>query len=353
MRIVFRADAGIEMGIGHVMRCLTLADHLSERGHRCRFVSRERLGHMMAQIAARGHEVSILPSTDDGLGWLGVSEEEDVAETLAALGNTSVDWIVTDNYAIGSGWERLARKKTRHILAIDDLADRSHDCDLLLDQTLGREAAEYAGLVPSGSICLVGTGMALLRPRFAQLRAAMPDRRDGIISRLLVGLGGSDAANLTAIVIDAIDRCAWPETTTIQIVLGRANPWITSIQQRTSQSPWPMEVIVDTPDMAELMAKADLAIGAAGTTSWERCCLGLPAIVVIAAENQRENAVRLVAAGAALGMDVSEHLLQDLQDALSGLVAQPTLVASMSERAAGLTDGLGCERVAVAMETLG
>ena len=350
MRIVFRADAGIEMGIGHVMRCLSLADHLSERGHRCRFVSRERPGHMAAQIAARGHDVSVLEPADDGAGWLGVGEDRDVEQTLESLGAAPVDWIVTDNYAIGAAWERRARKKATRILAIDDLADRVHDCNLLVDQTLGRYGADYAGLIPAGATCLVGADMALLRPRFAQLRAVMADRRAGKIRHLLVSLGGSDPANITAVVMDAIDRCSWPEAVTAQIVLGSVNPWITEIRQRAAQSPWPMEVVVDTPDMAQLMAKADLAIGAAGTTSWERCCLGLPSIIIVTAENQRKSAEGLIAAGAALGMDMSGHMSEVLYETLSNLVARPALVATMSERAANLVDGLGCLRVADAME---
>jgi UDP-2,4-diacetamido-2,4,6-trideoxy-beta-L-altropyranose hydrolase len=352
MQIVFRADAGIDMGIGHVMRCLTLADHLSERGHRCRFVCRERPGHMAVQIFTRGYNVSLLPPAAGRSGWLGVSEEVDAAATLAVLDGVPVNWFVTDNYAIGSAWERQARKKAHHILSIDDLADRSHDCDLLLDQTLGRDAADYAGLVPAGATCLVGAGMALLRSRFAQLRATLPDRRTGAIRRLLVSLGGSDAGNLTTVVLEAIDRCAWPEGITVQIVLSSSNPWINTVRQQAAQSPWPMEVVVDTPDMAELMARTDLAIGAAGTTSWERCCLGLPTIVLIAAENQRQNAAALVAAGAAIGLDASEDLSHELQRALSGLIARPTQVAGMSECAAGLVDGLGAQRVVAVMEAL-
>jgi len=352
MQIVFRADAGVDIGIGHVMRCLTLADHLAKRGHRCRFVSRERPGHMGAQILARGHEVSLLPPTADGSGWLGTDQDLDVAATLAVLGDAPVDWFVTDNYAIDSAWEQRARSRARHILAIDDLADRNHDCDLLIDQTLGRDAADYSGLVPAHATCLVGAGVALLRPRFAQLRDSLPDRQIGVVRRLLVSLGGSDAANVTTDVLEAIDRCRWPEGIEVQVVLGNANPWIASVRQRAARSPWAVEVVVDTPDMAELMAASDLAIGAAGTTSWERCCLGLPTIVVIAADNQRKIAAALAGAGAAISLEISDRLVEDLAVTLASLAGDAMGVSAMSERASALVDGLGCERVAAAMEEM-
>ncbi|MBJ3785054.1 UDP-2,4-diacetamido-2,4,6-trideoxy-beta-L-altropyranose hydrolase [Devosia sediminis] len=352
MQIVFRADAGIEMGTGHVMRCLTVADRLAQNGHHCHFITRDRPGHMGAQITARGHGVSLLPTADMKMGWLGVSEEADAAATLATLGDPPVDWIVTDNYGIGATWERRARQGARRILAIDDLVDRKHDCDLLLDQTLGRVAADYAGLVPDGATCLVGAGMALLRPRFAQLRETLPRRRPGLVRRLLVSLGGSDATNLTSDVIEAIDRSSWPGGISAQIVLGGSNPWIDVVSERVAQSPWPMEVIVDTPDMADLMAGADLAIGTAGTTSWERCCLGLPTIVLVAAENQRQIAAALVAAGAAISLEISDNLPEDLATGLSALTGDVAALSAMSQRASALVDGLGCEQVVLAMENM-
>lgn len=352
MRVVFRADAGTDMGIGHVMRCLTLADGLTARRHVCHFVCRERTGHLARQIEARGYPVTLLAKRRDSSDWLGTSEEQDANDTRKALGYAPIDWFVTDHYGIGEAWEAAFRKSGARMLSIDDLADRVHDCDLLLDQTLGRVATDYAGLIPSGAGLLLGASMALLRPRFAQLRQQSLERRARGVGRMLVSLGGADASNLTTRVIDAIDRCSWSEPVAVDVVLGGVNPWISEVKARAEQSPIAMRVLVDASDMAELMALADLAIGTAGTTSWERCCLGLPSILVIAAENQRRTAEALSGAGAATVLEASDHLVDDLVAEIARFSRDPSLLTDMSENAAMIVDGSGCDRVVDALEAM-
>lgn len=353
MKVVFRADAGTDMGIGHVMRCLTLADGLAARGASCHFVCRDRPGHMASQIAGRGYAVRLLAKRSGVPGWLGTDEDQDAEDTLAALGRDVVDWFVTDHYGIGALWEKRFRQSGSRLLAIDDLANRAHECDLLLDQTLGRVAADYAGLVPRDATLLLGASMALLRPRFAALRQGSLGRQRRDIGRMLVSLGGADASNLTTRVIDAIDRCAWAKPPAVDIVLGGVNPWISEVRTRAEQSPASMRVLVDVGDMAELMLSADLAIGTAGTTSWERCCLGLPSILIVAADNQRRTAGALTAAGAAIVLEASERLVDDLVTAITRFSQQQSLLAAMSRNAAVVVDGEGCGRVLYAMEALG
>lgn len=352
MDFLFRADAGTNMGIGHVMRCLTLADMATSRGHRCRFVCREQPGHMIDAIDSRGYSVAVLARKISGPEWLGASEDEDAAETLALLAQTPSHWVVTDNYAIGAIWERKFRQRGAKVLAIDDLADRSHDCNILLDQTLGRAATDYASWVPADALVLAGASMALLRPSFAAARANVRPRVSHTVSKLLISLGGSDAANLTSVVIEAINRVQWPSPIAVDVVLGGTNPWYDVVAARAARSSCPMQVHVNLADMVSPMIAADLAIGTAGTTSWERCCLGLPSIMVVAADNQRKIAQALAGAGAAITLDVSDGLTEDLVDELTDLANQPSRLLAMSERAATLVDGLGCERVLAAMENM-
>lgn len=350
MNIVFRADAGVDIGIGHVMRCLTLADKLSSRGHVCSFVCRDHAGNLSNNIRTRGYHVSLLPQRGEAPGWLGATQEQDAAETLQALAGKFPDWVVTDHYDIGSQWELMFRKSGSKVLAIDDLADRTHQCDVLLDQTLGRNRGDYASLVPKGTVLLLGSQMALLRPRFEELRRNSPRREIRRINRILVSLGGADSQNLTDRVIDALERSLWLAPVAIDIVLGGVNPWIADIRKRALCSPLPMRVLVDVSDMAELILTSDLAIGTAGTTSWERCCLGLPSIVVVAADNQQRISEALVASGAATALTVSERLVEEVAAELVKLAESPSLLTVMSQHAASLVDGHGCERVVAAME---
>jgi len=189
--IVFRTDAALQIGTGHVMRCLTLAEALAERGAHCRFVCREHSGNLMELIRDRGFDAIGLPvesgrlateaSSDEPIGahatWLGADWAVDAEQACAALGDMDADWLIVDHYALDVRWERSLRSRCRRLMVIDDLADRIHDCDLLLDQNLGREPRDYAGLVPDCSAILVGPRFALLRPEFAALRDYSLNRR--------------------------------------------------------------------------------------------------------------------------------------------------------------------------------
>jgi len=189
-------------------------------------------------------------------------------------------------------------------MVIDDLADRPHDCDLLLDQSLGREAADYAGLLPPAATPLIGPGYALLRPEFARLRAASLARRERpVLRKLLVTMGGVDKDNATGRVLDALASCTLPDAVEITVVMGPQAPWLSEVRAQAAAMPVPTKVLVGVRDMAALMAESDLAIGGGGMTSIERCVLGLPTIIVIQAENQIRQAKDLERAGAAVIYD--------------------------------------------------
>lgn len=359
MQIAFRTDASIEIGTGHVMRCLTLAAALRERGAECVFLCRRHPGHMLDHIAEQGHTALALPDRDGGAqanrpedpahaAWLGTGWAEDAQDSLSALaaeGNGHpVDWLIVDHYALDVRWEAALRPACPRLMVIDDLADRRHDCDLLLDQSLGREAGDYAGLLPAAATTLLGPDYALLRPEFARMRAeSLARRAKPTLERVLVTMGGVDKDDATSRVLDALDGAGLPVDVTITVVMGQHAPWLAEVRARAQRMRNPTEVLTGVRDMARLMAESDLAIGAGGATTWERCSLGVPAVQVALAANQREINEAIGASNAAIPCDVS-----GITSAITDLLRDPFLskrLAEMSRFAAQVTDGQGVERV--------
>ena len=359
MHVAFRADASLQIGTGHVLRCLTLADALRERGASCTFVCRPHQGHLLALIEQRGHQALALPELQEGAQpnhngtahghWLGTDWTTDAQHTQQALrtrtGGQPVDWLVADHYALDARWEEALRPQAHRIMAIDDLADRPHACDLLLDQNLGRSEADYDGLLKGETTTLIGPHYALLRPEFAALRAQSLARRQANpqLRRLLITMGGVDKDNATGQVLAALQSCNLPADLRVTVVMGPHAPWLAQVQAQAAQMPWHTEVLVGVNNMAQLMAQSDLAIGAAGSTSWERCCLGLPTIQVVLAQNQEAIALALGRFGAAL-MLPSKAIEQTLRDLISTITSAEKLY-TVSLAASGVTEGNGASLV--------
>jgi UDP-2,4-diacetamido-2,4,6-trideoxy-beta-L-altropyranose hydrolase len=292
MRVVFRADASDVIATGHVMRCLTLAETLRERGAEVHFVSRDLPGNLNGLIAERGFGLGRLPEPDrarpagaavsEAETWLGVDIGTDAEQTAATLDALApVDWLVVDHYGIDASWERLQRPRVGRILAIDDLANRAHDCDLLLDQNLAADAEiRYRGKVPPHCVLRLGPGYALLRREFRLARTRRRPR-PWPPRRILVNFGGTDPSDLTALALAALSELD-DARLGIDVVTGaayRGRPRdIAGLPGLTWHSG------VNT--MAEMMASADLALGAGGGTTWERLYLGLPTMAVASAANQ-------------------------------------------------------------------
>lgn len=357
MNIIFRADASLSIGTGHVMRCLTLARALHAQGATCRFVTRALPGHLAAQIEAAGFGVTLLPAPTGPApdtppahaAWAGVDWATDAAETRATLGNRP-DWLVMDHYAFDARWQRAVRTEGTKLMVIDDLADRPHDCDLLLDQNLGHKARDYEKLVPEHCTCLTGPRHALLRPEFAQARAsALADRAGRGLRHLLITMGGVDPLDATSQVLRALQGADLPGDLRITVVMGPRAPALEHVRALARELPRPTEVAVDVNDMADLMASADLAIGAAGSTTWERCALGLPTIIVQIADNQAGIARALSDAGGALnpGPLNAPKFAQNLQAALA---EAPSQLGVMTARVADICDGDGTARVVAALQ---
>lgn len=291
MQIAFRVDASATIGTGHVMRCLTLADTLMQQGASCRFISRHLPNYLQVLIESKGHQ-SIRVSdgstaeTSDELPhahFLGTSQAQDAEQTRAALKNLKPAWLVIDHYAIDYRWESSLRPFTDKLMVIDDLADRDHDCDLLVDQNLYPDMdRRYREKIPKMAEALLGAKYAILRQEFSEARKRA-QVRTGQARRILIFFGGMDTANYTLPVLRAI-KSSQLKALKVDVVIGAEHPTRESISNICQDQGYRCHI--QTKKMAELLLQADLAIGAGGSTSWERCCLGLPSLAYIVAPNQ-------------------------------------------------------------------
>jgi UDP-2,4-diacetamido-2,4,6-trideoxy-beta-L-altropyranose hydrolase len=332
-RVAVRADATLQIGAGHVMRCLSLADALVRRGARVRFVCRGLPSAYAALVRGGGCELAELagPAAEDASG------------TRQELAGGSWDWLIVDHYGLDARWESELRQCAGRTLVIDDLADRNHDCDVLLDQNvLSPGRSPYADRVPQDCRLLLGPGYALLRKEFSRLREASTATRRPV-RRLLILMGGMDASNETEKAIRALARIPG-KPYEVDVVVGGAHPAIASVRAASERSGFRCHV--QSADVAALMAAADLAIGGCGTTSWERCCLGLPAITMALAANQEPIAQALATRGAILHLGKASEVDEGtLMQAILELSGDAPRLAKMSAAARELVDGHGAERV--------
>jgi len=353
MRIALRTDASIQIGSGHVMRCLTLADALHGQGAECQFICREHEGHMMSLIEQRGYPVKALsapintfnPDAESAhAAWLGCDWEEDAEHTQQAIGPDVVDWLIVDHYALDRRWHQTLRPSAKCLMVIDDLADRPLDCDVLLDQNFGSNAARYAGLLPQHCLQLHGPKYALLKPVYAERRSKML-QRSGEIQRVLIYFGGgADHADLTGQAVRAFEHQELADVQ-LDIVVSAAYAHLSSLQAFAAQR-GNVSLHSQLPDLADLMAQADLAIGAGGATTWERCCMGLPSIVISTGANQRPACEALAQVGLIeyLG-DLSSVTTGKIQLKVKQLARDSNKTRALSESSMSLVDGKGAIRL--------
>ena len=296
MRVVFRVDASLKMGTGHVMRCLALAQTLKENGANVEFICRKHERNLIDKIRSNKFTVYELGlSGEDKIDtklshshWLGATQKQDASECIDILKAEKTDWLIVDHYAIDEDWHRELKPYCEKLIAIDDLADRKHQCDILLDQTFGRQQDGYSALTPKGCELLLGSQYALLRPEFSKWRTYSIERRSKPeFKQLLINMGGVDVNDFTGQVLDELKTCTLLSDVHITIVMGGTAPHLESVKSKAIMLPYKTEVKVDIDNMAEIMANSDIAIGAAGSSTWERCCLGLPTIQIVIAKNQQ------------------------------------------------------------------
>lgn len=357
MVVAFRTDSSVRIGTGHTIRCLTLADELAARGVECHFIQRRHPGHMISEIETRGFRVHALPEPPvrtgalkdgDYRAWAGVSEEEDAqacSEILEAIG---ADQVIVDHYGFGLTWHTAVRPVVRRIMVIDDLADRALDCDVLLDQNfVDGFGARYDGLVPDHCLRLSGPQFALLAPEYARAREFIGPRR-GPLSRVLVFFGGSDSTDETGRALRVLSRPEFRHLG-VDVVVGRSYEHGDALRALADER-GRVTVHGPQPSLLPLMIQADIAIGAGGATTWERCCLGLPSVVIAIAANQKPASRSLADAGACILLgdhDIrgAEDYGDELAEALRSLLADPELLQQMGEIGWRLGDGIGARAV--------
>lgn len=365
--MVLRTDASLEIGTGHVMRCMTLAEALRDLGANCVFVSRELPGHLGDRVESAGFVQKMLPppAPDSNVrtgpphhaSWAGVTWQQDAMESNALFSSAAADWVVLDHYAFDSQWQEAALPKPSRLMVIDDLADRRHSCDLLLDQNLGRTPRDYELLLDKPSTMLLGPQHALLRPEFSANRPASLRRRSGRLDHVLISMGGVDLPDMTGAILAMLGEIEFVNDLSISVVMGAKAPALKKVREQAAMMTPSVDVLVDVGNIAEVMAAADLAIGAVGGTAWERCCLGLPSLMITIAENQEPAAAALQAAGAGvlLGAAREAHTVNG-RAALRGRLAEalrhlkhPKHLEEMSAAAARVSSGLGAQTTAARM----
>lgn len=335
-RILFVCDSGPEVGGGHVMRSLTLAAELHRRG-------------LVPVFAATPDAASVL----DRFAETPVERRPVAREDLAALdaGAFEAAAVVFDHFGLSAPQHR-AIAKGRPTLVIDDLADRPLGADLVLDVGLKRTPADYAGWAGEGTRLLLGPAFALVRPAFVAARPESMARRAAAEgpARVLVSLGLTDVGGITGRLVARMQPRLGQSK--LDVVLGSGASSLESVERLAARDPR-ITVHLDVRDMAGLVAAADLVVGAGGSSSWERCVLGAPTLLVVLADNQAPGAVALERAGAVDLADARAPEFEAAFDrAFTGLLASPDRRRRLSRLSAALCDGQGATRVADALQTL-
>ena len=357
MLVIFRTDSSSQIGLGHVMRCLTLAETLRNRGDEVIFICREHENNYCELVESQGFKIERLPHipldeidiTDDYTStyasWLGATWQKDAEQTIKFIKvlEKKPDWIVVDHYALDYRWEGALRDMSKKIMVIDDIADRNHDCDLLLDQNLiNNMHTRYNDILSIDCIRLLGPDYAIMQSDYAKFHNRIP-LRSGPIKRLLIHFGAADTDNITGKCIDAFLKCDRNDIRVDVIISGNMQHKNTINQQIKNFDN--INLYSGINNLAPLISKADLSIGASGATSWERCCLGLPALVISSADNQRSIAEGLHSHELVKWLGHRNEVSSGkIKDSLSKIL-KLGLDQSWSQKCRDMVDGNGVNRV--------
>lgn len=358
MRLLFRLDVSSKIGTGHLMRCLALAYESKRSGHINGFLLRDPNEYAVDVITSDGHECFKLASPDfdqaptetetNYRSWLSVSQQTDACDTLNVLSEFSPDWIIVDHYALDETWLSIVRTFDAKVLVIDDLGDRSLPCDILLDQNLGANPDKYKGKLHVNCGLLLGPSFALLRREFKDWRERSLDGRlDRHVENILITLGGVDSENYTLQILKEISKSDCAMKCAFTVLVGGSYPHTKKLHEFLQTSKLKVSVLSNVANMAQIMSESDLCIGAAGSTSWERCCLGLPTITFTIADNQIEIAEQLSQKKVAIFSDLS-NLIIDFERFFD--VSGKELQRSLSTNSSQICDGLGVPRVLAELE---
>ena len=357
-KIMFRVDASDKIGTGHVMRCLTLADALKNNGASTLFVSRHMPLYLQEILATKGHEFQIINSIQneysiDNLAhseWLGVSQSRDALDTIKLLTNQTINWLVVDHYALDIRWESALRQTVKNILVIDDIADREHDCDVLLDQNFYVDIQNrYIDKVPKHCQLLLGPRYALLRPEFLIARQ-QAKVRSGAVKRILVFFGGIDVDNYTAMTLTALQSLDLNDIA-VDVVIGEQNPNRDEVLSICKANDFVCHIQIQ--HMAELMLQADLSIGAGGSATWERCSLGLPTIAISTADNQTVQIKDAALSSLIYMIEANKNLSEVMERHLLTMIESSIFRQVLSTNAMEMVDGKGILRLIKKMSLSG
>ena len=348
-RWAVRVDSSVRLGAGHLMRCLTLAQQVRRRGATVEFICADFSDHMGALVQQQGFELHMLEVSRGTGGAQLFDWSMDASCTSDIAGGQPWDWLVVDHYRIDARWEAALRLQARHILVIDDLADRPHVCDVVLDQNYyPHQEHRYDELVPPHCRKLLGPRFVLLRREFTEARARL-SRHIGDVRRILVNFGGADEPNITALALTAI-RLIGRKDITIEVMISAATTHRADIEAQVSSLPT-ARLHLQTSRMAELIVEADLAIGACGSSTWERCCLGLPTLALVLADNQRNGAAALDKAGIIVNLgEACNMTAETLAREIDALIADKPGRAALSKYSLDLGIGTGPDTIDLLMD---
>ncbi len=344
MNIIVRTDASQEIGSGHVMRCLAFSDVLRDEGANVTFICRSMKGDLCDAIENAGFKVHRLYCDDSSM------ESDAEASRELLMQSQDIDCLIVDHYALNNEWETGMRPHVKKIMVIDDLADRNHDSDVLLDQNYYIDMeSRYDGLVPDHCRKLVGPQYALLRKEFMDVKAAIKER-SGIVGRVMIFFGSSDLSNETSKVLKALKSLNRPDIA-VDVVIGKNNAHKSEIMELAHTLPY-SKCHCNVSNMAELMGDADVYVGAAGITTWERCCMGLPSLVVTVAENQVQTTKDMAGSKLLYFIGESDDTgMNDILNALQKVIMNPESLKQFSMTSMKLVDGSGAKRCAEAILT--
>jgi len=328
--LLIRADADTRMGTGHVMRCLALAQAWQDAGGRVTFLSAALPPGLEARLGAEGMRVVTLAA--------------DAGQTARTAQELGADWVVLDGYQFDTGYQKALKDAGARLLVLDDNGEAgTYHADLVLNQNVHARAEWYESRAPHTRL-LLGTRYALLRREFRVWRDS-PRETPEVVRRILVTLGGSDPDNVTLKVLDALALIR-REGLEATVVIGGGNPHRAGLEDAAARMPFPVRVVVNAADMPELMAWADVAVSAGGSTVWELAFLGVPSLLLVTAENQLGVAEGMRVRGATHSLGwAGEQTALSLASSLTALLDDPARRSKMSRQARALVDGRGAERV--------
>ncbi len=373
MNVVIRADASIYIGSGHIMRCLVLAKQLQQLNYQVIFATRPQQGDFVEHIKKQGFKVIELiqpkvfqkpQHSADYHAWLQVPwqvDADDLLDKVQAFEFDKNDLVIVDHYALNIEWEQYVAKELNcKIVAIDDVL-RKHHCDMLLDQTLGRSPSDYSKLTPKYCDIMTGLEYALLNEKFSKYRQLALNKPKNATSSqnvnqnnsykphsLLIMMGGIDNTNITLFTLQAVEKYGFEKFAQITVIINPKSPFYKSVKQYLVNQPRHIIQLDFVDNIAELMCEHSIAIGAPGSTSWERVCLGMPSIIVPLAENQEMICTQLAKAKVAIAV-AFDQLQTKLCEALTALVSN---FEQYRENCLSLCDGFGVYRVAAKVDIL-